>query len=987
MSAGAAVPVGRERELGAVEQAVQSLSEGRSGVLLLAGEPGIGKTRLLRELVVRARAAGALTLYGRATEYERDRMFGLVVDALDDHVVAVGTSGVALPREADRELARILPSWGAGEETHPSRLREERHRGHWALRALLRALSEARPVLLALDDMHWADPASAQMLSYLLRHPVRERLLLAMAFRQEEVPPPLATELATAVRDGSARRLDIAPLSEQEAGGLFRPDLHPRARRRIYRDSGGNPFYLLELARASGESSGAAAILPHRPEVDAAAYADPVPPAVREAIAGELSALSPRARRLLDGAAVIGDPSGVDLAAIAADLDDDDALAALDELLAHTLVQPIAPARQFRFRHPIVRRAAYQAAGAGWRLGAHARAAEVLAAWGASSAVLAHHIEPSARPGDRDAVELLTRAGQEVASRDPATSAGWFQAALRLIPETARTSDHRRDLLLAAADSLRAAGRLEESRDCLRAALELAAPDRTSRVAVVVACAGLDYLLRRHTEALAILHETLDQIADPGSAEACQLRLAIGGILTWSDDQTAPRTWARNALAGGVHADDPALTVAALGLLSLGEWRMGSTGAAFEAIDTARGILAGLGDDRLSPRVDALTWLAFAEALSERVDDAIEHCHRALQIAQTTGQGHLLTAVLTALGYSLQWKGDVPGAISTYDDAIEVAHLTAVKETYVWAAGLRCYAATVAGDFAAAVRYGQRALQTIDSSAHLTTTAAGLFLAEAQLEAGDPHGCVDLVLATGGGPQLPRAELPDCPYWYEVLTRAELARGRVDAAGRWAERSAQSANNLGLPGRAGWASRARAGVCLAMGEAAAAVKLAQESAALLGLAGNPVEQARTRIVVGRALAAAGETALAVAELTDAEADLSRFGAYGYQQQAGRELRRLGQRERRRRPAGGGRATNNGRRIAADGRTAAQVAAFTDRELDVARLVRSGKSNREIAAALFLSEKTIEHHLTRIFAKLGVPSRAAAASILTRALTP
>ncbi|EFC85920.1 transcriptional activator domain protein [Parafrankia sp. EUN1f] len=269
--------MGRERELGAVEQAVQSLREGRSGVLLLAGEPGIGKTRLLRELVVRARAADVLTLYGRATEYERDRTFGLFVDALDDHVAAVGTSGLPLPREADRELTRILPSWGSGEETHPSRLREERHRGHWALRALLRALSEARPVLLALDDMHWADPASAEMLSYLLRHPVREQLLLAMAFRQEEVPPPLATELATAVRDGSARRLDIAPLSEQEADGLFRPGLHPGARRRIYQDSGGNPFYLLELARASSESSGAAAVLAHRPEVEAAAHADPVP--------------------------------------------------------------------------------------------------------------------------------------------------------------------------------------------------------------------------------------------------------------------------------------------------------------------------------------------------------------------------------------------------------------------------------------------------------------------------------------------------------------------------------------------------------------------------------------------------------------------------------------------------------------------------------------------------------------------------------------
>lgn len=983
MWAGAAALVGREHELGVVEQAVRSLAAGRSGVLLLVGEPGIGKTRLLRELVRRARAADALTLAGRATEFERDRTFGLFVDALDDHVDA---DTLALSREAHRELARILPSWTSAQAAHPLRLREERHRAHWALRALLQALSGPRPLLVALDDVHWADPASAEMLTYLLRHPVRDQLLLTLAFRQEEVPPPLATELATANRDGHANRLDITPLSEPEAAGLFRPDLPSGTRRRIYRDSGGNPFYLLELSRASSETSRLPVVLPPRPEGEAAHHADPVPVAVREAIAGELNSLSPQARRLLDGAAVTGDPFQVDLAAVAADLTDDDALAALDELRGHTLVQPTVVTRQFRFRHPIVRRAAYQAAGAGWRLGAHARAARALAAWGAPSSVLAHHVEPSARPGDHGAVELLTRAGQDVASQDPATSAWWFQAALRLIPDTAQTSGHRRELLLAAADSLRAAGRLEESRDCLRSALELAAPDEMSRVAVVVQCAGLDYLLRQHAEALAILHDTLGRIADPNSAEACQLRLAIGGILTWSDDQTAPRTWARHALAGGAQGGDPALKAAALGLLSLGEWRAGCTGAAFDAIDMAREALADLGDDRLAHRVDALTWLAFAEALSERVDDAIEHCNRALRIAQTTGQGHLLTAALTGLGYSLQWKGDVPGAISRYDDAIEVAHLTAVKETYVWAAGLRCYAATVAGDITGALRHGRQALEIIDRSADLTTTAAGFFLAEARLEAGDPRGCIDLVLATGGGSQLPRAEQADRPYWYEVLTRAELALGRTDAAGRWAEQSARTAQDLSLSGRAGWANRAQAGVLLAQGEPAAAVKLAQEAASLLCLAGNPVEQARTRMLTGRALAAIGETALAVTELADAEASLARCGAHGYQQQASRELRRLGRRERRRHPAAGatgGPEADVRERLRlpdADG-----VAALTRREMDVARLVRSGKSNREIAALLFLSEKTIEHHLTRIFAKLGVSSRAAAASILTRVL--
>jgi len=887
--------------------------------------------------------------------------FGVFVGALDDHLAADGRQSLQqLDQAVLDELAGIFPSW-AGRRPG-GHLREERYRTYQAVRSLLRALCGSRPLVLILDDVHWADPASAESLAYLLRHPMDAPLLLAMAFRAGRVPPPLEAALATATKEGLATQLEVAPLSRNEADALLRPDLAAGVRAQLYQDSGGNPFYLLELSRAtaSGSSHG----------VDEFAEdADAVPPLVRSAIAAELGALGAQERRLLDGAAVAGDPFRLDLAAAAGALSWDDALAALDELQSRDLVRPTEVAAQFRFRHPIVRRAAYQAAGAGWRLGAHARVATKLAEWGGPPAALAHHVEACAQPGDEDAIAILTEAGRVVSAHSPATAARWFRAALRLIPETSRTVSRRRELLLSMADTLRTAGRLDESRDRLRDALRLVDPaDVSMRVEVVVACAGLEYLLRRHTETLELLHHTLAELPDQGSLQAALLKVAIGGDLVWSVDQTAPGTWARRALRDAEHLVDLPMQASALGLLAMGAWRVGDLNSVTEAIQAARGALDDLTDAELARRVDAFIWLGWAEALSERADEAIRHCERGLAIVRSSGQGHLLTPLLAGLGYAMQWQGRLSDAIECYDDAIEIALLTATKETHALAAGLRASVATISGDLRGALRYGQQAMEVAGEAADLPAVAAGLFLAEAMLEAGDPRGCIKQMLRSGGGADLLRDERPYRPFWYEILTRAELALGHIDAAQSWAERAEDNAKGLGLSGRTGWAERARAAVLLATGDPRRAVDLARSSAQLLGAAGNPIEQARSHILTGQALAAAGDSQRAVATLRATEAELAAWGAEGYRQQAARELRRLGQRTPRRasrKPAAG------------------EVAELTARELDIAQLVQTGKTNREIAATLYLSEKTVERHLTHIFVKLGVSSRTALASTLTR----
>jgi DNA-binding CsgD family transcriptional regulator len=198
---------------------------------------------------------------------------------------------------------------------------------------------------------------------------------------------------------------------------------------------------------------------------------------------------------------------------------------------------------------------------------------------------------------------------------------------------------------------------------------------------------------------------------------------------------------------------------------------------------------------------------------------------------------------------------------------------------------------------------------------------------------------------------------------YEALTRAELALGRVDEADGWARR-AEALDSLS-PLAGALTSRARARVLLARGAANEAVAAAREAGRIEDQAGARVAASQSRTLEGQALAAADQRDDAITSLQRAEAQLAAYGAVRYADEAARELRRLG------------------RRVTRRGRGGAGDAGLTARELEVARLVMAGRTNREIAAELFLSEKTVETHLRHAFEKLGVSSRAALAGVLAR----
>jgi predicted ATPase len=185
--------VGRTAELGSLDRALAELERGESAALELVGDPGIGKTRLLAELGARADAHGQLVLSGSASELERELPFGVFVDALDEYVQGLDPRRLdSLDDDALVELAHVLPSLPARGEGNGAPRPDERYRTHRAVRHLLERLAVPKPLVLQLDDLHWADSGSIELLGSLLRRPPRTAVLIALALRSRQVPERLS---------------------------------------------------------------------------------------------------------------------------------------------------------------------------------------------------------------------------------------------------------------------------------------------------------------------------------------------------------------------------------------------------------------------------------------------------------------------------------------------------------------------------------------------------------------------------------------------------------------------------------------------------------------------------------------------------------------------------------------------------------------------------------------------------------------------------
>ena len=967
MTAAADDLVGRGRELAQLAAVLDGVAAGEPGFLAVVGEPGIGKTSLMERLSALAGERGWLVLAGRAAEFERELPFGVLVDALDDHLG--GLDQRRLERaggERLAELAAIFPALD-GPAVPEGALKAERYRAHRAVQELLDGLAVGRPLLLALDDLHWADQASLEVVASLLRRPPDGPVLLACAFRPSPAPGFLESAIATAEREGRAERIDLGPLTPEDAAGLLAAIPERSVRDAVFRVSGGNPFYLAQLARV-------AALQPVQADgrqVDTLTLG--VPQSVLSMLADEIRMLPPESRRVLEAAAVAGEPFEPDVAAEIGEVPEAEAIVALDDLLARDLVRGTDVPRQFRFRHPLVRRAVYAHAGGGWRLAAHGRAATALAARGASAAAQAHHVEHSARRGDEAAIALLQRAAASAGARAPATAARWLQAAVRLVPEEGGPEVERRvGLLMELADAQRASGRLEACRITLLQALDVVDPQDTARrAALVTDCAAVEHWLGLHDEARARLDSALAELGADRSAGAVLLRVERAVEHLYALDFGAARAAAEEAHALGRELGDPLALAMSGAVLTLTAAAAGDVAAAREQLADAAPRLDALRDAELADDLAALWYLGWAELYLERFDAGAAHLRRALSISRAAGRGDLIVPLLLGQARGMLAQGRTEESTALIDEALEVARGSGNPQYLVWALWERGWTALLAGDHTRAQILAEEALHVGRglSPTLLSPAEPGWTLGLALIDGGEHERGRALLLKSIGGPEAPRVVPAERTAVWEQLTLAALRYGARDEAAEWAARAAPLAAELGLGVPAVQAARADAAVRLGQGDAAGALERAQAGLAAADAAGAVRDAAHARLLVGRALAALGDAGGATRELAAAEAALDAAGARRLREEAAQELRRLGHKVARRPRAG-----------AAPGEGLDQL---TEREREIAELVCDRHTNRQIAGELFLSEKTVETHLRNIFAKLSVSSRVEVARAVER----
>jgi DNA-binding CsgD family transcriptional regulator len=924
----AATLLERERELAEVGDALTEARRGHGRMVLVEAPAGLGKTSLLRAASEAAAEAGFTCLRARATELERDFAYGCVRQLLEP-VVAGASDAERLYAGAavlSKPLFAPTESQPSGDGSHAVL-----HGLYW----LLNNLADEGPVALSVDDLQWADMESLRFLNYLA--PRLDGLPLAVlgAARSGESRAPDLARLAagpetTVLRPEPLSAEATATLCESRLGAGVAPAFSEACREA----TGGNPFYLEALLRDASDQGFTA-----DPE-QAARVRGIAPAAVAQAVLLRLSGRPAAATGLVHAVAVLGDGASLGEAARLAELAEEEAARAADLLVALAILRP---AEGLEFAHPIIREAVHGDIGPRERARAHARAAGILAARGASDERIAAQIAATEPAGDADRVERLRRVAKDALARGaPAAAFAWLDRALAEPPPPAA----RGEVLLELGSAALRAGR-REAVDHLTAAVELIeAPD-----VYATSVRQLAHALTQSGDAdraVETIEAAVDDLERRDREQALLLEAELGFHAHHASLETrgpAMERLERHGDLAGASAGER------LVLASLGCERARHAGSAGEAAGYLEDALAGwraaseqqLGMAGLA--YDLTIGLLAADAL-DVADDCLA---QALADAQARGSIPELAYAICWRGWASLRRGAVGKAEADARTALEL--LTAHRLLGMrFALGLLVQA-LIEGDDATGAEH---ALNESGLGDEIPPSRASNYLLEARgllrLAQGRTSEGLDDLLEFGRRDERWGSANPLASRWRSHASLALAAVGDSEDARQMAAADLERAQRWGALTGIGIALRATA---LLKGGPASVERLRE---AVEVLAGSParLEHARALTDLGAALRRSNQRAEARHALEEGLELAERCSARSLAERARTELR-----------AAGGRSSDP---------EATGVEQLTASERRVAELAAQGHSNPEIAQALFVTRKTVETHLGHVYRKLDVSGR-------------
>ena len=977
--------VGRAGELAALTADLDAAVGGQGGVVLVAGEPGIGKTRLSEELAARAAARGAVVLWGRCWEGAGAPSFWPWVQVVRGYVQVQAGDPASLRHDLGAgaaDIAQLVPAVHdcIPDLPIPPPLEPEaaRFRLFDSLTGFLRTAAARRPLLLVLDDLHWADVPSLALLRFMSRELEGTGPLVVGSYRQSEVGQghPLLAAVADLTRGqhrwlllGGLGQRDVASFVALVAGAEPSAELSAE----VYRQTDGNPFFVTEVVRllaSQGRLDPAAR--------GAVALGGGLPEGVRAVVAERLGHLSDDCRRILEVAAVVGRDFELRVLQPASGLDTERLLALLEEAEAVRVVGAVPDGlSRWRFAHALVREVLYEGLLAARRVHLHRLVGEALetvyaADPGPHLAELAHHLVEAA-PGSEEtaakAVQMATLAGRralEVLAWEDA--AELFERALAALELAERPGpQHRCELLLAVGEARMAASDVLAARIAYQQAGELArrigSPEALARAGLGLGSEFTSGIV--DPAQVGLLEEALTALGKPDSPLRARVLAGLARALVSTPQVERRLALSEDAVQMARRLGDPATLAAVLFGRHLAVWGSERAEVAGERLAIATevvGLAEQIGDREMALRGRGLRRIDLLElgdlisydadlAAAERVAEELGQLRYRWQLPLAHATRALLAGRFTQ-AEELMERGLVAGRRAG-DQAVG-NYYTGVIATLRFMQG----------------RFGELIELTRDAATRFPAMVVfRAALAATLAEAGHADQArVEVERLTAGD----LAAVPRDPAWSFSLASLALAcyhLGEAETAVKLHGLLEPYADRNIVTGRVGAICLGPAAYFLGLldltrGLPEQALRRFQHAAALADrMQGRPMVamsregQARALLALGRP----GDRQQAAALLDEVAAAAQELGIYG-----------LGERADILRAAG-----------AAAPPALAWLAGLTDREVEVLRLIAAGHSNGAIAQALFISPNTVLHHVSSIFAKLGVANRAAAAAYATR----